>query len=590
MLGAGGSRRYLTRTPRAVTFPAPVDHSLLTEISLCIVAAWVLAVALHVFKQPLILAYLVAGFVLGPHGLGWVQDQESIETLSSLGLVLLLFMIGLEIDLHKMLNAGKVIAVTAAVQILGCVAAGWALFRWLGPVSGWLEAVYLSVAVALSSTVIIVKVLHDKRELDTLPGRVTLGVLVVQDLFAILFLALQPNLKQPAVSVLALSLGKVAFLIAVAMSISRYVLPPVFRSVARLPELVLVGALAWCFAMSGLADRLGLSREMGALVAGVAISTYPYTLDVVAKVTSLRDFFVTLFFVALGLTIPVPTWGYVGWMLVVSAFVVASRLASVFLPLYGMRQGHQGSLLPAINLAQMSELSLVILTLGRQAGDVSSGTMSIAAFAFSFLAVGSTYAVLQNDRILRLVSPWLKRWGCRDLDAGSPATAQPHHGKRIFLLGFSWTASSLLEEITLRRSDLLEELQVIDFNPLVYQRLQRRGVSVSYGDIAQRDVLQHAGLAQARTIVCSLPDTVLKGASNLKLLRLVRELNPTAEVIMHAEKLADIPRLYEAGASYIITTRLLEAEELLQLVDAAEKHLWRRSAASSRRCWRSATK
>jgi len=329
---------------------------------------------------------------------------------------------------------------------------------------------------------------------------------------------------------------------------------------------------------------------MGALVAGVAISTYPYTLDVVAKVTSLRDFFVTLFFVALGLTIPVPTWGYVGWMLVVSAFVVASRLASVFLPLYGMRQGHQGSLLPAINLAQMSELSLVILTLGRQAGDVSSGTMSIAAFAFSFLAVGSTYAVLQNDRILRLVSPWLKRWGCRDLDAGSPATAQPHHGKRIFLLGFSWTASSLLEEITLRRSDLLEELQVIDFNPLVYQRLQRRGVSVSYGDIAQRDVLQHAGLAQARTIVCSLPDTVLKGASNLKLLRLVRELNPTAEVIMHAEKLADIPRLYEAGASYIITTRLLEAEELLQLVDAAEKHLWRRSAASSRRCWRSATK
>ena len=159
----------------------------------------------------------------------------------------------------------------------------------------------------MSSTVIIVKILYDKRELETLVGRITLGVLVLQDVFVILFLAIEPNLKNPAVGPLAHAFGNVILLLAVAFLASRFVLPPVFRSVARLPELVLVGALAWCLAMAGFAGWLGLSTAMGALIAGVMVSTYPYTLDVVAKVTSIRDFFVTLFFVGLGMSIPVPT-------------------------------------------------------------------------------------------------------------------------------------------------------------------------------------------------------------------------------------------------------------------------------------------
>jgi len=154
----------------------------------------------------------------------------------------------------------------------------------------------------------LIKLLYDKRELDTAAGRLTVGVLVLQDLFAIFFLALQPDLRSPALGVLAVSLGKVGIIIAVAFPVSRFVLPPLFNAVARLPELVQVGALAWCFLVAGLASILGLSREMGALIAGVALSTFPYTLDVVAKVTSLRDFFVTLFFVALGMEIPAPSW------------------------------------------------------------------------------------------------------------------------------------------------------------------------------------------------------------------------------------------------------------------------------------------
>lgn len=550
-----------------------MGQGLVNDIAISIIAAWILAVLSQVLRQPVLLAYLVAGFIIGPHGFQWITNAQNIETISGIGLSLLLFMIGLEIDLKKMLSAGRVITFTAAAQILGCVLLGWLVFDWIGPAENRLEALYLGVAAAMSSTVIIVKILYDKRELETLAGRITLGVLVLQDVFVILFLALQPNLKNPALGPLTHAFGNVILLLSVAFLASRFVLPPVFRAVARLPELVLVGALAWCLALAGFAGWLGLSTAMGALIAGVMVSTFPYTLDVVAKVTSIRDFFVTLFFVGLGMEIPVPTWNFIRWTIFFCLFLVGSRLLTVFPPLYFMRQGYRISLLPAINLCQMSELSLVLLALGRTSGDVSDNIIGIAALSFALLAVDSTYAIFKNDYILEKTAPWLNKIGFRDLDQAVPADGIGEKPKRICLLGFSWTASSLLEEISRERSDLLEQTIIVDFNPNVYEKLRQRGVRVVYGDITQRDVLHHAGVAECEIIICSLPNMVLKGADNLKILRQLRELNPEAKIIVHAELLADIPILYAAGASFVIAPRLLEAADLLHAIEAAEKNL-----------------
>jgi Kef-type K+ transport system membrane component KefB len=550
-----------------------MEHGLVINIAICIIAAWVVAVASHALKQPLLLAYLVAGFAVGPQGFKWVTNAQDIQIISEIGLALLLFMIGLEIDLKKMLSAGRVITLTAAAQIIGCVLLGWLLFDWLGPARNRLEALYLGVAAAMSSTVIIVKILYDKRELETLAGRVTIGVLVLQDIAVILFLAVQPNLKNPAFGPLAQALGNVILLLSVAFLASRFVLPPLFKVVARLPELVLVGALAWCFAMAGFAAWLGLSTAMGALIAGVMISTFPYTLDVVAKVTSLRDFFVTLFFVGLGMAIPVPTLGYVLWAIFFCLFLIGSRLATVFPALYFLRQGYRVSLLSAINLCQMSELSLVLLALGRANGDVSEHVIGIAVFSFALLAVDSTYAIFRNDYILQRAIPWLDKVGFRDLARATPGDDSAEKPKRICLLGFSWTASSLLEEISRERPDLLPQMVVVDFNPNVYQKLRARGVRVVYGDITQRDTLHHAGVPHAEVIVCSLPNMVLKGADNLKMLRQLRELNPDAKIVVHAELLSDIPVLYAAGAGYVTAPRLLEAASLLQAIEALEKNL-----------------
>ena len=554
-------------------------HELIRDITLCILFAWVLGLLAHFSRQPLILAYLIAGFFIGPFGMGWVKSQESISVISELGLIFMLFMIGLEIDLKKIVRAGKVILFAAGGQLIGGCLLGILFFLAIGlPMGGGkFDALYLCVACALSSTVIIVKVLYEKRELDTLPGRVTLGVLVLQDIFAILFLAVQPSLGNLQASVILISIGRVGVMVATALVLSRYVLPRLFHQIARRPELILLGALAWCFLIGEIAEKLHLSREMGSLVAGVSLSTFPYALDVTAKVTTLRDFFITLFFVALGMTIPIPGMSVIGLALLIAAFTVVSRVLTTFTPLYLMKQGLRASLLPAINLAQISEFSLVVIQTGVAAGHIKTETSSAASFAFVVLAVLSTFVMARSDQVTRgLIGP-LKRIGLRDLDHVHEH-ADEHGGghgeaRRVVILGFFRAASALLSEIERRTPLALDQITVIDFNPVVFQTLSDRGVHVVYGDISNVDTLVHAGVGKAELIIFSIPDSLLKGANNEKLVRHVRSLNPTAKIVATAELLSDVNDLYRAGADYVTVTRLTDAHELYEVIEAAHAGL-----------------
>ncbi len=199
--------------------------ALINDIAICMMSAFACAVIAQWLKQPAIIAYLIAGAIAGPLVFGWVREREAVNTISELGLIFLLFMIGLEIDLKKVLKAGRIIAVTALLQIVLCFLFALAAYWSLGePINGeHLDGVYLALAATFSSTIIIVKLLYDKRELETLAGRVTLGVLVLQDLAAILFLALQPQLANPTGEAIGLALGRVAGLVATAFIISRFV-------------------------------------------------------------------------------------------------------------------------------------------------------------------------------------------------------------------------------------------------------------------------------------------------------------------------------------------------------------------------------
>ncbi|HEX5231497.1 MAG TPA: cation:proton antiporter [Bradyrhizobium sp.] len=554
-------------------------HELIRDITFCILFAWALGLLAHFFRQPLILAYLIAGFFIGPFGTGLVKSQESISIISELGLIFMLFMIGLEIDLKKIVRAGRVILVAAGGQLAGACLLGILFFSGMGFSigGGRFDALYLCIACALSSTVIIVKVLYEKRELDTLPGRITLGVLVLQDIFAILFLAVQPSLGSLRIGVVLLSIGRVGLLVAVALTISRFVLPRLFHQIARRPELILLGALAWCFLIGEIAERLHLSREMGSLVAGVSLSTFPYALDVTAKVTTLRDFFITLFFVALGMTIPIPGLSVIGLALAIAAFTVASRLLTTSVPLYLMKQGLRASLLPAINLAQISEFSLVVIQTGIASGHIETETASAVSFAFVILAVLSTFVIMRSDPITRAAIGMLKRIGIRDLDHGHATDAEHGEGhgetRRIVILGFFRAASALLTEIERRNPLLLDQISVVDFNPNVFRTLVDRGLHVIYGDISNVDTLLHAGVGTAQIVVLSVPDSLLKGASNERLVRHVRSLNPTAKIVSTADLLSDVDDLYAAGADYVTVTRLSDAHELFAAIEAADEGL-----------------
>lgn len=553
-------------------------HELIGDITLSILFAWVLGLLAHFSRQPLILAYLVAGFFIGPFGMGWVKSQESISVISELGLIFMLFMIGLEIDLKKIVRAGPVILIAAGGQLLGGCLLGVLFFMAIGLSlgGGAFDALYLTVACALSSTVIIVKVLYEKRELDTLPGRITLGVLVLQDIFAILFLAVQPSLANLQVSVIVLSIARVGALVATALILSRYVLPRLFHQIARRPELLLLGALAWCFLIGEIAEKLHLSREMGSLVAGVSISTFPYALDVTAKVTTLRDFFITLFFVALGMTIPIPNGSVITLALIIAAFTVVSRVVTTFTPLYLMKQGLRASLLPAINLAQISEFSLVVIQTGITAGHIKTETANAASFAFVVLAVVSTFIMARSGEITKgLIGP-LKKIGLRDLDHAHHAEShEGGHGEanRIVILGFFRAASALLDQIERQNEALLEQITVIDFNPNVFRTLGNRGIHVIYGDISNVDTLVHAGIGKAEIIILSVPDSLLVGANNEKLVRHVRALNPTAKIVANADVLASVADLYAVGADYVTVTRLTDAAELFSVIEAADAGL-----------------
>ncbi|HJU21555.1 MAG TPA: cation:proton antiporter [Casimicrobiaceae bacterium] len=551
---------------------------LLGSVGIAISVAAILAFVGHRLRQPLLLAYLLAGVLIGPRiGLGLVSDQQSIETVSEIGLILLLFIIGLELDLKKLLAAGRPVLITGALQFPLCVALGLAFFVPFGfrMSGGNFSLLYVAVCLALSSTMIVVKLLYDKFELDTLPGRITLGVLIFQDVWAIVVLGIQPNLANPQVTKLLTSLGSGVLLVGATLLISKTVLPRLFRSVAKMPELVLIGSLAWCFIVCAAASAAGLSREMGALIAGVAISTFPYNLDVVAKVVSIRDFFVTLFFVALGMEIPMPSLDLVGLALVASLFLVASRFVVVFPILRTMKLGHRASLLPSINLAQMSEFSMVIAAIGVGYGHIDTKIASLLIFVFALTSVASTYMIGCSDPLQRLLTRVLAKIGMRDIDAEEPGEALAHDdaGKDVVLLGFFAEASGLVHEYemgeTRRSRAMLDRLLVIDFNPEVHAELKRRGIACRYGDVASMDTLHHAGVEDPKLVVSTIPDAILKGTDNLRLLRLSRRLWPGAKVIVTANRPASAVELYEAGADFVFVSRLHSAAQMAQILEQA---------------------
>jgi len=450
-------------------------HGILPEIGVAVLAATALGFLFQFFRQPVILGYLVAGAVIGPAiGFGFVSSAENIEVISEIGLILLLFIIGLELNPTKLLSSGRQLIYAGVGQFLLCVLIGTGFFMLLGFGfgKGRIDALYLSMFCALSSTAIVVKLLYDKFELDTLPGRITLGVLVFQDLWAILILALQPHFTNPKILLVVLALSKSGALLAIGYLLSKYLLRWIFEKISKTPEMVVAMSIAWCAFMAGVGSWIGLSMEMGALIAGVAISTFPYSVHVTAKVLPLRDFFLTLFFLSIGMKIPMPDASLLIMAFVVVLFVIASRFLTVYPLLSIAGSGRRTSFIASLNLAQISEFSLVVAALGVGLGHIEQRMMSLIIYAMAITSVLASYFINGNHKAYLMFDHFLVKLG---LPSKARETAAEDIGGHypVVLLGYHRGARAFIDRMEAIAPDLLKKILVIDFSLEVLKGSER---------------------------------------------------------------------------------------------------------------------
>jgi voltage-gated potassium channel Kch len=332
----------------------------------------------------------------------------------------------------------------------------------------------------------------------------------------------------------------------------------------------MISAISWCLVVGYLAMLAHFSIAMGALIAGVTLSAFPYSLDVVAKIRSLRDFFVTLFFVALGMQLQIDSLQVVLTALALSVVVIASRLVTVGPVFYLLGYGTRVGTLCSMALAQAGEFALVIVALGLSLGHVGRDVASILALTLVVTSTISTYMIVANHAIAHRVVGALRRLGVPErLRRGDDGEPGHEHGAELVVLGFHRVASSLVYQAQV--SSKGHDVQVVDFSPEVYRKLTELQIPVVYGDISHLDTLEHVGIERAAVVISTVSEDFLRGTDNLTLLRQVRHLNPEARVILSAETLERARAMYEAGADYVVLPRLETARVFLDVLEAVER-------------------
>jgi hypothetical protein len=324
-----------------------------------------------------------------------------------------------------------------------------------------------------------------------------------------------------------------------------------------------------------MAGYLGLSKEMGALIAGMVIAAFPYGAEVVARLSGVRDFFVTLFFVALGLQVTVPSRSVLVTAAVLALFVVLTRFVSIYPVFAALGLDMRTSGVVAVNLAQISEFSLVIVTLGLGEDHVSDAVVSYVLFTLVLTSVASTYAIRYNHGIATAVAALLEATGLprwlrlrHRPSGGAPASVAAHD---IFFLGVSREGLALVRRFERDQPGMKKRLVAVDFNPETLAELEAAGIACHYGDISNTETLRHHGIESASVIVSPISDWFLQGTDNLRLLRTVRALVPRARVIVTADTPAAAETLYAEGADYVMLPPVLAAERLyMVLQDTSE--------------------
>lgn len=478
-----------------------------TEIALTLLAAAAIGAIGTWLRQPLIVSFIAVGILVGPAGTGLVTQHEQVELLASIGIALLLFVVGLKLDVQTIQTLGPVALSTGIGQILFTSGIGFLIALALG--MGTLTAAYVAVALTFSSTIIIVKLLSDKREIDALHGRIAVGFLIVQDLAVILAMigitaiggerSADQSLAVHVLSIVAKGLG---FLGAVALLGVR-VLPAASTHLARSPELLVLAGIAWAVALAAAGGALGLSKEVGAFVAGASLASTPYREAIGSRLVTVRDFLLLFFFIDLGARLDLSLLGAtLGEAIVLSAFVLVGNPLIVMVIMGAMGYRKRTGFLAGLTVAQISEFSLILGALGVSVGHLDREAMGLITTVGLVTIAISTYMIIYSDRLYGWLAPWLGAFERRTPYREAVSDTSLPRRTDVLVIGLGRYGSGIVRHLLLRNRRVMG----LDFDPEALARWRDEGVPVVYGDASDPELFDHVPLDGVSWVVSTAPD------------------------------------------------------------------------------------
>ncbi len=531
-----------------------LEQGLLTDLGFLIILATLVAFAARLLRQPLIPAYILTGIILGPLVLGVIKDELLIGHIAELGIAFLLFVVGLEINLKKLKYVGAVATVGGLIQVLAVYFVGYFAALSLG--FAQFEAIVLGLVVTFSSTMIVIKLLSDKGEIDTLHGKIILGILIIQDIVVILALAMISSIGNfdPMVAISALLKGLGLF--ATAFVFGRFIFPKVFEFASRSHELLFLSSLTVMFGFSILAYVLDFSIAIGAFLGGLALAHLPYHLDIIGKVNPIKSFFATIFFVAIGMQLA-PFSISVMWktLLVLLGIILIVKPLILFLitSLFGYEK--RTSFLTGLSLAQNSEFSLILVSLPFVLGAISKELFSLVIFLTVITMVLTSYLLEFKNKFYFVFYPLLSLFEKIPM----PMAKKLEYFKRskhkeIVLIGKHRMGSIFYD--TLKR--MKKSIIVIDNNPDIIRKMINKEESCIYGDVSNPEVLEKTNLNKVKIIISTVPNE----EDSLFLLSYIKKRNPNIKLLVTAGHAYEADKLYKLGADYVILPNILSGEKV----------------------------
>ncbi|MBU2639101.1 MAG: cation:proton antiporter [Nanoarchaeota archaeon] len=526
------------------------------EISIIIVIATVVAGLMRLLKQPLIIGYIFTGLILSPFFLNVIQSTVTISIFSQIGIAFLLFIVGLSLTPKVIKEVGKISLITGIGQVVFTSLIGFFIAKFLGfPV---IVSIYIAIALTFSSTIIIMKLLSDRNDLDKLYGKISIGFLLVQDIIAIFILIIISSFSSGdamGISLLYLFLKGIALIVIVVL-VSIYILPKLSDFFARSQEFLFLFSIAWGLGLATLFHYVGFSVEIGALVAGVALSVSPFHYEISSKMKPLRDFFIILFFISLGSQLGVESVGkYVIPAIIFSLFILIGNPLIVLVLMGLLNYNKKTSFQAGLTVAQISEFSLILIAMGVKVGHLTNDILVLVTIVGLITITGSTYFILYSDRLYLYLAKYLSVFERK----GSKKRFKDLKATDIILFGYNRIGYDFLQSFR----KLKKEFLVVDYNPDVIEMLTSKKINCIYGDAGDGEFLSSLGLKSIKMTISTIPDF----ETNLLLIEKIRRVNKNAIIMVVSHHLDEADVLYKEGATYVILPHFLGGKYASMLIN-----------------------